>query len=237
MSLGVVSAHNVTSIPWLTEVLADSPVCLYRHAETSGTSLVDSSGNAHNGAYAGTLAPASSLVNSDANGAMTYSATLKSSVSFASWMSLTSFSVMAWMQAPDYTASANPMVVIQKENSGSTAWYLRISSAGKLTWVVTTSTTTCSITGATSLVDGAKYLVHATYDAATGVGNAYLNGVLDGTASVAAGSTAAVPGRDLRIGGQSPNASFNFIGALDEVAMFNGALSSTRAAAHYAAAA
>ena len=59
---------------YASEVLADTPLAYYRLGEASGTTLVDSSGNARDGTYAGspTLGAASLLVSDPSNTAVSF---------------------------------------------------------------------------------------------------------------------------------------------------------------------
>jgi hypothetical protein len=213
-----------------SEVLADSPLAYYRLDDTSGSTMLDSSGNGHSGTYAGgfTLG-ATGLLVGDSNKAVDF-ASASSTVTGASWMtSTTAVTVEAIIQPDTVSAGSYNFIAVRDDNNGT----------GNLWWLVTKATKLTALcrgtefSGSTTLVAGNTYHVAFTYDGTTA--KLYLNGVLDGS-SARSGAMSSVT-QDLAIGRwPNPSVPLYFDGRIDEVAYYGTALSSTRIAAHYTAA-
>ena len=86
--------------------------------------------------------------------------------------------------------------------------------------------------GSTALSTGVFHHLAGTYDSLTGEAKIYVNGVLDGTASVAPGSLLNSGPADVQIGArQYPTHRAFFTGLIDEVEIFDRALSADEIAA------
>src|SRR4051812_8284116 len=107
-----------------SEVLADSPLAYWRLGDASGTTMVDSSGNARDGAYTGSpTLGTTSLLLSDADTAVTLNgSTQYASVADAAWMDASSFTVEALIKPS--AVSGNKAVIGRDGNSGSRGWNL-----------------------------------------------------------------------------------------------------------------
>ncbi len=122
-----------------------------------------------------------------------------------------SFTVECWVKQAVNTGA---QIVIQKRLGSAASGYTLYLNAGKV--VIRTNSTT-RLTGTSTIPIGIWTHIAATYNSATNVFTVYVNGVADGTITVA--SAAPVADADsLRIG-----AGFNspFNGAIDEIRIWN----------------
>lgn len=221
------------------EVLADSPLAYYRLGESSGTTLVDSSGNGRNGTFAGGVTHgAGRLQLADTDTATDFNGTTgKATVSSPTWLNNAAITIECLYQ-PD-VISGQRQLVDRDEASGAGGvrqWQWRITSAGKLEAILFTSAGTKTVTGGTTLTAGAKHHGAVVYDG-TDI-RLYLDGVLDAAPVAAAGTLTSAGTQALTIGyswfNGGAGSSF-FDGIIDEVAIYSTALSAARIAAHVAA--
>lgn len=213
-----------------SEVLADSPLAYYRLADSSGTTMADSSGNSHSGTYGGGFTlNATGLLVGDSNKAVDF-ASASATVAGASWMTSTGAVTFEALIQPDTVSGASyNFIGVRDDNNGTgNLWWLVIK-ATKLTALCRGT----EFSGSTTLVAGNTYHVAFTYDGTTA--KVYLNGVLDGS-SARTGAMSSTT-YDLILGRWGNSGSpLYFDGRIDEAALYSTALSSTRIAAHYSAA-
>lgn len=234
-------------------VLADSPVCYYRLAEASGTTMVDSSGNSRNGTYGGspTLAQTSLLTTDLTDKSVRFNgSTQYATVPYGSWMngSTGAFSIELWFKPTLMRSSGPPDVLLARRTLPAAidqSWHLQFNTSpagggadpGGLRflgfWGGNTYPVESSIDS--QFVTGGTYHVVVTFNA--GVIKFYVNGVDQGTTSGSHPAAVESSGSGLAIAAAmdsgSPGAPAN--ATIDEVALYNTVLSPTRIAAHYAA--
>ena len=223
-----------------SEVLADSPLGYWRLGDTSGLTMVDSSGNGRNGTYSSgsvILGQTGALVG-DSNTAVDFNVgTSYASCAAAAWQNQTSaFTVEAWVKA---SGSGIYSIVDRDSNGANRPWQFRVN-AGKLEFLrITNAAGTISVitvaSAATNVTNNAWHHVAATYDGTTL--RLYIDGAADGSAALTGGiqSTSAIP---MAIGANSSGglgANQRWPSKMDEVAYYSTALSAARVAAHYAA--
>lgn len=223
-----------------SEVLADAPLGYWRMSETSGTVMSDSSGNARHGSYvnAPVLGATSLLVSDPTNPAVEFVASSSDYCVVTddnSLDGLTAFTVEAIIKPT--TVSGFPMIAARDDSTGGRSFQFRLNgSTGKLEFLRIPGTTVTAASSS-SIAAGNTYHVAAVYNG-TDI-RLYINGVLDGTPAACTGSIGTAT-TDLRIAARRSNSNGvttdYFNGVLDEVAVYNTALSATRLAAHYAAA-
>lgn len=209
-------------------VLADSPKGYWRQGEASGTTMVDSSGNGHNGTYNGTVTlGATGLTSGDT--AATYGGG-SGRVTYGSWMDGVGTFAVDCLIKPSSIASGSFNFIANASDAGIAGpWWLVLNS-GKLEFLCGTSTGGFTqVTGATALSAGTTYHVGAIYNGSTA--KVYVNAVEDGSASRTGNMQ--VTSKDLWIGNWQ-SASLPFAGVIDEVAIY-ASLTPTRLAAHNAA--
>lgn len=233
MSIGVIAASSVLGAAagdYSAAVLADTPLAYYRLGETSGTSMVDSSGNGRHGvAASGITLGATGLLPGDANTCYDFSTSSNVYHLNAAWMDTAAITVEAVIQL-DTVLGCN---IAARDNSPR-LYQAAVTSAGKLQFVFWTPTSGPHFAnGATTLVPGVIYHVAYTYDGTTA--KVWLNGVEDGSVTVSGGlKTGPV---NLVLGRYEPDGALGrFDGRMDEVAFYGSALSAARIAAHAAAA-
>lgn len=225
--------------PWELELKADSPMARYRLGESSGTIASDSSGNSRHGTYEGgaTFNSRTGLVTSDPDNAIGFDG-VDDAVSLPGGFSTVALTIEAWIQVGKVTGY-HQYIYDQGTGSYVSPYYdllmLRFPAAsdpaaGKLQFAYAGITATSSIT----VDDG---LVHHVVARRTSAGDATI--WIDGVNRTASGNpnTATISANDAAIGRSTylkPDRGW-FAGTIDEVLLYEYALSDARIAAHHAA--
>jgi len=229
------SVHGV----YANEVLADSPVAYWRLGESSGTNAVDETGN-HDGTYVNspTLSVSGALA-SDANTAVGFDPAQSEHVT-AGLVTSTPVTFECWFKpsVEVLTSSAGVALFSAGSSSGVDAIYLGVA-AGSLTneliTVLSNFSGTTDYVGWTSSTDTISAEWHhlaVVWDGSTY--KIYLDGNEKTTEQT--GSPVLYDASNVWLAGRSYGGGDKYLdGSLDEVAIYNTALSSTRIAAHYAA--
>lgn len=223
--------------PYAAAVLADAPIGYWRLGEASGA-IADSSGHQYSGTVTGgvTLARPGLYASPDTaagfDGATGYIwvgddplLRVSSQISLEAWINAASF---------DHAAAGQFPRVVHKGSIGNTGYALMAYQIG------TTNTanirieleglTQPGVTGATTLMPNTTYHVVGSWDGSAI--KVYVNGTIDGTVA----ATGAIPmTNDLLDIGRRPDSQRYWAGVLDDVAVYDHALTPTRIAAHYAA--
>lgn len=218
-------------------VLEDTPSLYLRLNEASGTLALDSSGNSRNGTYTGspTLGSSGALRN-DADTAATFSGTgqyvtLGDILDFAA---TAAFSLECWVK-PNNDGAYTYQRLISKETSdgsGRQGWTLwRNKSNNNLGFERYLNDASDAKTVSNVLPAGAWTHIVATYDGTNM--RLYINGVVQGSPQ-ASSKSLVNHGDALRVGSDVYSDS-DFGGRIDEVAVYDYALSATRALYHYQA--
>lgn len=220
-----------------TEVLADSPLVYWKLDDTSGTTVVDSSGGSHNGVYVNTpTLNVAALIN--AGSAVTFASTSSQAIHEVGAIPTGSGSILtveAWIKTSQ-SGSGNPDIfTCDNSLGGARNWQTRLSTSGKAEVVWFSGGTGTTHTGSVTINDGVRHHVVFVRDGTKS--HIYVDGVEDGTGL---SYSSAPPTADLdqlaaacRTSGGSDGNFFN--GTLDELALYKTALSSTRIAAHHTA--
>ncbi|HNA88654.1 MAG TPA: Ig-like domain-containing protein [Anaerolineales bacterium] len=212
-------------------VISDNPVSYWRHAEPSGTAAFDNQGINH-GSYVNSPALASTgLIASDpSNTAVSMDgvddhvkvyAADNSSLNTGSAVTLE-----AWIKPTTIPATGTQATIVARAGS----YALRLNG-NKLQFVVVQSNWTEKIAEAPAgtIVAGQKYHVVGTFNGTTL--KLYVNGVLKGSLNYSGTVTPQTWG--LFIGLWDETALRPFAGTIDEVALYNQALSESRIITHY----
>lgn len=236
MSAGVIAAHYAQPA-YRDQVLADLPLAHYRLGETTGTTMVDSSGNGRNGTYvaAAVTLGAGGLLTGDSDKALDCKGTGNpATVAAAAWQNPASLTLEALIQA-DTLAAGSAYSILDRDNGGASRVFQFRISAQKLELLAwNAGGTLYGIAGSSVLSPGTRYHVAATYDGA--VGQVYVNGVLDGSGAVSGALANKTLALALGYNGPGTVGFQRFDGRIDEAAIYGSALSAGRIAAHYAAA-
>lgn len=225
MSVGVIAAHALAS-----PVLADTPIFYGILGEASGaTVLTDSSGYGRHGNWQGSpILGVPGLLANDTNTCFqpNGSTSNKGQLPSATWMDVPTITLEAWVR---FTSSLNSQMIMERDNQSFVPrpFQFRVNSS-KVNFIINGGGVILSSTSNLSL--NTTYHLVCTYDQLNA--KIYINGNLDATSgSYTTAMAAAV--RDIYIG--SGGSLWPMTGKVGHVAIYSGALSSTRIAAHYAA--
>lgn len=235
--LGAISSHYVASggggggSGYSAAVLADSPLAYWRLGESSGTTMVDSSGNGRDGTYAGgyTLG-ATGLLTGDADTCVDFT-NGEGRVADAAWMDVTSITVDCVVNLD----AVNEEMLVERDSQGvgsdSRVFQFRVAN-GFLEFIYFTQSWGSNLArGSTTLQAGITYHLAATYDGTTA--RVYVDGVQDGTHDRV--DTLNTGTRFINVGRSGYADIWPSDGRIDEVAYYGTALSAARIAAHAAA--
>jgi hypothetical protein len=208
-------------------VLADIPISHWRLGEASGTAAADVRGvNAGTYVNAPTLGVTSLLVSDTANKAVTFDGS-NDHVSVANSNSLriaSPLTLEAWIKPTSLPANGSYASVMTKRESYS----LQFNGSRIELTIMQNGTRRRTQAPAGSIVAGQTYHLVGTYDGTTT--RLYINGAQVATTALTGGAT--LNANPLFIGSWDGSSEF-FRGVIDEPAVYAGALSAARVAAHY----
>lgn len=227
----------LTNQKYYSEVIADSPILYLRLDETSGTSCEDFSGNGRTGTTHGTVTR-NVAGHAGLGKGVTFGGTTSDWISVPDEAALDltgDFTYECWFS---YSGTAGGILMSKGQQDGSNAGYeLWLGGTGgrhvhmdraRLTVLFRT----------TGSVSSDSLWHHIVCTRTTNTYRIYVDGSLFETSGTVATAVQATD-RDFTMGSDYAGGSIggtNFPGSLDEVAVYSTALSSTRIAAHYAAA-
>lgn len=207
----------------------------YKLDETSGTNAADYKGWDNNGTNTGAVPVGSTgkIIKAygdfPSNGYIDLGSntTAGSEVKFGT---LKAFSVCAWVNQTSTTAATNTIISQSSTTDSTYVWYLTIDAANRPLFVlINRGVVAYTATAATTITNGVWYHVCGTYD---GTANAngikvYLNGVKGTDATYASGALT-IGNQNTAIGNYIFNAAtYNFLGKIDEVGIWNKDLNQT----------
>jgi hypothetical protein len=205
--------------------------------------MVDFGPNGLNGTYGSSVTRgATSLVPNTIDPAAAFpggawSANGIATVPQSSTLQPTSVSIEAWVSENVANSGGTIDLVSYGSQSGGQGYTLQLTPSNTLeVWLKTSGGAgTAQATGSTVLTPGAAYHVVATYDGSNA--NLYVNGVLDGSSTGGSAiSYAGIGSYGLSIGESQSTSRVLFNGTIDDVSIFNAALTSAQASTHFAAA-
>lgn len=210
-------------------IMADSPVAYYRLGESSGTTASDETGS-----YDATYTNSPTLGEAGAISGDSNTSVLLASNEYAeidSNLSITAypFTIEAWVKTTATADSTVGAFVVNTSNKKMFA--LRVDSSGHA-YTFARNTSGVLATGTTAVNDGNWHHIVSVF-AASNDRIIYVNGAAEGTH----GASVTLPAINRfsigRMGDTSPGSYFN--GTVDEVAVYDAALSASTIAAHYTA--
>lgn len=246
----VLSLAQLPSV-WALEVAADDPDAWWRFAESAGTILADSSGNAIHGAYtsdAGELT-GGGLLPYDNDGK---SLSLRGTQQYAASVTNTAvrrsggaFSFEVWLVIPSEVLSETDRLVIYQQGKVSGAngflfWFERLSPGGSIRFVMDDYDTGVITSDLTATLSADQYdrPLHIVVTWDTSALRLYFDGSFVDGGGVTVWNATATP--NVYIGGHSaptpPILELGWKGSIAELAVYGSALSATRIIAHYNAA-
>ena len=217
-----------------TERMADAPLAFWRQGETSGTTMVDSSGNGRNGTYvSGYTLNQPSLVYNDADPAVNY--TGYSSVPYAAWMDLTTFTVEAVIKPTLVNIDRN-IITHGRFDSTLQHFHLAMNNGKLYPQIGFTDGTLLDeiVTGMTAFAAGQTCHVAMSWDGS--FARVYFNGEKVYTSADLSSKTIRMDSGPLLINCSRDGADVAGYrpgsGVIDDVAIYGTALSDARIAAH-----
>lgn len=232
---------NVTTSPYAAAVLADGPIAYWRLNESSGTSAADATGNGHTGTYENTptLGVTGVMTDGSRDSAVNVGGTqhvLGSDWSDLEFPNLAPYTLEMWIRPDAVPGNGSFALLLAKqgafgalndgwdfllEGTASGAFIEMNRGADEGKGVVK------SDVGA--IVADVTYYIAATFDGSEL--RLYINGVVvdDDTTSANMTTNSAV----LSIGRDAGSNNWNFDGDIDEVAIYDRALTPTEVTEHY----
>lgn len=235
---------EVYGIDYIDEVLNDSPIAYWRLGESSGTTAVDETGNGHDGTYNGspTLGEPG-LIASDSDTAVGFDELddyIEVSSDPALEFGTSDFTLEAWVQY-DATTTSHQVIYSHRQDyvgPGQPGYdFLITQDTGNLRIVIEDTDSINAYDSDSAVPTGEPVHVVAVFDRDGNV-TFYQNGSADGSFDISGESGDISNNRALRIGAMEDDTGTlvdNFGGTLDELAIYNSALSTARIQAHYAA--
>ncbi|MFD1713687.1 signal peptidase I [Amnibacterium flavum] len=222
----------------LTPAAPDSPYFYYRYAETTGTSVTDTSGNARTGTLRGTTTRVAGSCVAGATPALTLDGSTGYVSTPNSVAGTNTFTIEAWFKTT--TASGGRIIGFGNAQTGTSSnadRHLYMTNAGKISFGVQPTGTRTAITSPISYNDGAWHLATATLSSAGMI--LYIDGTQVATNSSVTAARSLTGywrvGGDTLSGWPSAPTSNFFAGTVDGTAAYTTALTAAKVAAHYAA--
>ncbi|HVO39284.1 MAG TPA: DUF2341 domain-containing protein, partial [Spirochaetia bacterium] len=225
----VVSSGTIQGQSGAFDVQAYSPysglVGWWKLDDGAGTSALDSSVSASTG----TLVNAPTWVAGRVGGALSFGGTSYVNVTNTAPYNITGpITVAAWVNAAAWTVAWQAVVT-----KGTSAWRLQRNSTGggnaSGICFSTNGLTNVDLAGTRTIIDGTWHHVVGVYDGATKY--IYVDGALD--TSVAATGSIATDAFNVYIAENAQNTGRQFVGQIDDVRIYNVALSAGQVAALY----
>ncbi len=233
------TANDVTAFlkaySYAASVLADKPVTYHRAGEAGGVNAFDASGRNMTGTINGgvTLGQAGALAQSTDtamlfDGSSGYIA-LPAGVKSDNWNGLT---VELWLKLTSGTFASNRRMIANSHSSVDNLGFEFFVNANGVNGALSigNGAAQASATFSQTFAAGVWYHVVGTYDGTTI--KLYVNGVLNGSSGTVAGPIATTP-YAINIGRNPAYTGDYFPGSLDEIALYNKALTAARILAHY----
>ncbi|MDQ3155990.1 MAG: LamG domain-containing protein, partial [Actinomycetota bacterium] len=220
------------------EVKADTPRAWYRLGESSGTVATDSSGNGYHGTYEGgaTFNARAGLVDNDPDGAIGFDGVDDYVVvPPAAVTSLTSAtSVAVWFEVADGAVIASSQSLFSAAPTTTHRLFLILKTDGKLQFSANTGSASSAADSTAAYNDGSEHFAVGTWNGTDTV-SLYVDGVLvSSDNSMAPTQSDGNAGPGVRIGSSFAGTTTSLLaGTLDEVTVYDTALSAARVLAHY----
>ncbi|MEA3078247.1 MAG: hypothetical protein QOF60_3155, partial [Actinomycetota bacterium] len=238
------AAASPPSSDYRDAVLADSPAGYWRLGEASGTTAVDASGHARNGTIsAGVTLGVAGAFEAGSNAAMSFDGSTGIATSYTP--TVAAFSAEAWVKTSGAAGSVAFPIVQSRGSGASKSLTLSRDPSGEVNFVLDTDGVMVGVKSVGRINDGAWHHVLGTWAAPSGTVvlpaqfRLYVDGLPAGVTNQnscfsSCSITSPFAGAVLKIARHDVWAS-TFPGTIDEVAVFESALSPSRARAHYVA--
>ena len=239
------SASTVATTGYAGAVLGDHPSVYYRFDETSGTTAIDSTGDTAGATY-GTSGVTPGQPGAILSDATNFAVVGNSSGPMASYVDTTNVlphgssarSVQVWMKTTTITPNNQVLVFYGDLTNTGTAFFMGVkpsATGGSTVTIVGNYNGDLVFNVPQSLADGSWHELVVTYDGVR-TDTLYVDGQSEGSQSLSSAYVTPL-GTTLDVGWQNQfNGVANFVGSLDELAIFPSALSAAQVTATYNAA-
>lgn len=236
--IAVVTVIASPTSPYATAVLADSPISYWRLDETNGVVAYDVVG-ANNGTYNNVTQGQPGYSSSDSDKAAKFGPTIPSyvdagtNINFASAANR-SFTIEAWVKGP--LQSGDVGIITKGTGAGGEQFNLDTGNGGAFRFFVREAGGGAKLASSNVKPDGAWHHLVAVVDASSSAINFYVDGTDVADASLGTGILAS--SHAISIGArQSGSGAYDlqFNGVIDEVAIYNTALTWNQVTAHFEA--
>jgi hypothetical protein len=228
-TIGTANTITLYRIGYTPIISGDAPLAYYRLGENGGLSASDFTGNNYTGIYSATGVTYSQTgaVPNDTNTAVLLNGTAgKVTLPTSLNPTIGSFTFECWFKVSSFPVATKPIIANYNTVTGvSKGAGLQINSSGQVVWTIANNSGTfVSITSSVTTLNIFHHVV-GTYD---GISSKFY---LDGT--LVSSSTFSInPGTDQILIGSSPFNDF-LACTIDEVAIYNRALSQAEVSEHY----
>ncbi|WP_053203293.1 LamG-like jellyroll fold domain-containing protein [Jiangella muralis] len=214
---------------YAAQVMADQPVGYWRLGESSGTVAQDASGTSNNGTYTGAVMPGHpGGLAGDPDTAAQFMGGYVSVPDSESLSPTGQFTLEAWVNLDDVCGQYG--LVEKYDAPAFNGYLLRVTPGGRLSaFTLGGDGQLASVTGQSVVMPDEWHHVVAVYDGTSL--SVYLDGELDG--SVATTFDPVDGMTDLKLGARGDDAGARLRGVLDEVAVYDHALTAERVQQHY----
>lgn len=228
-AIGTANTLTLYRIGYTPIVSGDAPLAYYRLGENGGLSASDFTGNNYTGIYSatGVTYGQTGAVPNDTNTAVLLNGTTGKVTLPASLNPTTgSFSFECWVKVSSFPGATKPIIANYNTVTGvSKGAGLQINSSGHILWTIANNSGTFVSITSTAITTNTFHHAVGTYDGSTS--KFYLDGTLVSSSTFNINS-----GTDQTFIGSSPFNDF-LACTIDEVAIYNRALSQAEVSEHY----
>jgi len=239
--LTVVSAPTIS---YAQTVLADNPVAYWRLDETNGTVAHDSWGG-HDGQYNNVNLGQAGYNTNDPNTAAEFGTLVTpdsyvgniQGIDFSTFANNATFSVEAWVNGEGFAQTSGAGIVTYGYGGGGEQFNLDTGNGGRFRFSVRDAVNIAHNANSTIAPSNTWQHLVGVCDEPNGFTHLYLNGVDIADATISGGVQLGTSPISIgaRQGGINTTYNLNFAGLIDEVALYNYALSATQVLNHYLA--
>lgn len=229
------SGFGAAATGYEAEVIADTPHIWWKLDEASGTTFADASGGGRNGTGTGTMTLGSSPLFGEAGTGVTFGG---GRIARASpFAVVTAITIEARFRIPTSLSGSDMYIAGRGQDASSNfGAALRVSSAGRLEWLVSNNSSIASniISRGSLIAADTDYHAVGTWNGTTGVCQLVLNGVLVGR-QIGVGGALRAATNDEAIVGQGVANGTGSTARIDDVVFYESSLTLARIQAHAAA--
>jgi hypothetical protein len=149
------------------------------------------------------------------------------------WGSTSSFSIEFWMKPKTPTTCEETRVMVGRNETGKVHWWVGCEENKAAFYLYDNTATGGGVSGTRELTDTAWHHLVAVRDAGTNEIRIYVDGAPDGALSISYANGFDALFTELNVGWLNLGEGYHFPGAIDEVALYDRALTATEILQHY----